>query len=117
MSQLGYWSFHYRQNVRPFQTVWCILIRVCSICNVKYTGVINKFVDKCDNLKTSKDEIKCANYINTGLFFNLHPKLYANLTSIRPLMRFEVDRGSKSAASQRLQNNIFLFQAPVFSCY
>ena len=43
--------------------------------------VINKFVDKCYNLKTIESKTKCAKCINTGLFWNLHPKLYTILTS------------------------------------
>ena len=43
-------------------------------------GVINKFVDKCYNIKTFNDKTKCANCTNTALFCNLHVKWYASLT-------------------------------------
>ena len=44
-------------------------------------GVINKFVDKCYNLKIIYDKTKCATCTFTGLFCNLDVKLNAILTS------------------------------------
>ena len=44
-------------------------------------GVINKFVDKCYNLKTVEGKTKRAQSINKGLLCKLHVKLYAILTS------------------------------------